>query len=253
MDEINRKVVIVTGGGTGIGRSSALALQKNGFVVVICGRRKDRLEEVASLADAGNPNILPIVTDVSDSSSVTELFNNVKKEFGRLDVLFNNAGMGAPRVPLDELNELDWRKCLDVNLTGTFLCAQAAFRMMKEQKPQGGRIINNGSVSAHVPRPDTIAYTATKHAISGITKSISLDGRVYNIACSQLDIGNADTAIGERFKNGVPQANGNVMVEPVIDPEECGKAVVYIASLPLGANILNMTLMATKMPLVGRG
>jgi len=252
MDNINRKVAIVTGGGTGIGRSSAIALRKNGFIVVICGRRKDRLEEVASLADDDNP-ILFVVTDVSDSNSVIELFNTVKERFGRLDILFNNAGMGAPRVPLDKLSELDWQKCVDVNLTGTYLCAQAAFKMMKEQKPQGGRIINNGSVSAHVPRPDTIAYTATKHAITGMTKSISLDGRAFNIACSQLDIGNTDTAIGERFKKGVPQAHGSVLVEPVIDPEECGKAVAYIASLPLGVNILNMTLMATNMPLVGRG
>ena len=161
--------------------------------------------------------------------------------------------MGAPRVPFEDLGEEDWRQCVDINLTGAFLCAKEAFKIMKDQKPQGGRIINNGSVSAHNPRPNTIAYTATKHAVTGITKSIALDGRAYNISCSQLDIGNADTAIGKRFKKGVPQANGNVMVEPVIDPDECGKAIAYMACLPLGANILNMTLMATNMPFVGRG
>jgi len=253
MNDIGKKIAIVTGGGTGIGRSSALALQKDDFTVVICGRRENLLNETADMGLSNKPSICPVITDVSNSDSVRELFNTVKQRYGRLDVLFNNAGMGAPRVPFEELEELDWRQCVDVNLTGTFLCAQAAFKMMKEQMPQGGRIINNGSVSAYVPRPDTIAYTATKHAVSGITKSIALDGRACNIACSQLDIGNADTAIGKRFKEGVPQANGSVMVEPVIDQDECGKAIAYIASLPLGANVLNMTLMATNMPFVGRG
>ena len=253
MSEMNSKVALVTGGGTGIGRSSALALQKEGYVVVICGRREELLKETVDLGIPNKPPIFPIITDVANAKSVEELFNAVQKRYSRLDVLFNNAGMGAPRVPLDELEEADWRQCVDVNLTGTFLCAQQAFKIMKEQRPCGGRIINNGSVSAQVPRPDTIAYTATKHAITGITKSIALDGRSHKIACSQLDIGNADTAIGERFKKGVPQANGDVMVEPVIDSSECGRAVAYLASLPLDVNILNMTLMATNMPFVGRG
>jgi NAD(P)-dependent dehydrogenase (short-subunit alcohol dehydrogenase family) len=253
MNDVDNKVAIVTGGGTGIGRSSALALQKLNYNVVICGRREDFLKETVDLGVSEKPDIYSCITDVSNSKSVSELFKTVKGMFGRLDVLFNNAGMGTPRVPVDELEESDWRQCVDVNLTGTFLCSKEAFKIMKEQNPQGGRIINNGSVSAHVPRPDTIAYTATKHAITGITKSIALDGRAYNIACSQLDIGNADTAIGKRFKKGVPQANGEVMVEPVIDPNECGDAIAYMAGLPLGTNILNMTLMATNMPFIGRG
>ena len=184
---------------------------------------------------------------------VKSLFEKIKKNHSRIDLLFNNAGMGAPRVPIEELSENDWRKTVDVNLTGSFLCAQQAIKLMKTQKPQGGRIINNGSVSAHSPRPDTIAYTATKHAVNGLTKSIALDGRNFNISCSQLDIGNADTAIGSRFKTGVPQANGQNMIEPVFEAKDCGKAIAYIASLPLGTNILNMTIMATNMPFVGRG
>jgi NAD(P)-dependent dehydrogenase (short-subunit alcohol dehydrogenase family) len=253
MNNVDHKVALVTGGGTGIGRSSALALQDDGFSVVICGRREGPLKETVNFGLPDKPNMCAVVTDVSNSNSVAELFNTIKDKYGRLDVLFNNAGMGAPRVPFDELKESDWRQCVDANLTGTFFCAQAAFKLMKEQRPQGGRIINNGSISAHVPRPDTVAYTATKHGVTGITKSIALDGRAYNIACSQLDVGNADTAIGARFKKGVPQANGSVMVEPVIDANECGKAIAYMASLPLGTNILNMTLMATNMPFVGRG
>ena len=253
MGMIVSKVAIITGGGTGIGRSSALALQKDDFTVVVCGRRMDLLKETVSLGMSDKPPMHPVVTDVSSGKSVAKLFATVRKKYGRLDLLFNNAGMGAPRVPFEELGEADWRRCVDINLTGTFLCAREAFKIMKDQKPQGGRIINNGSVSAHNPRPDTVAYTATKHAVTGITKSIALDGRAYNISCSQLDIGNADTAIGKRFKKGVPQANGKVMVEPVIDPDECGKAVAYMAGLPLGTNVLNMTLMATNMPFVGRG
>ena len=249
----NLKVALITGGGTGIGRSSALALQKIGFKVIICGRREGPLKETALLADPKNSKITVRITDISEGRSVEELFKKISVEFGRLDVMFNNAGMGAPRVPFDILKENDWRRCVDVNLTGTFLCAQAAFKLMKEQKPQGGRIINNGSVSAHSPRPDTIAYTSTKHAITGLTKSIALDGRAFNIACSQLDIGNADTAIGSRFKEGVPQASGEIKIEPVIDSDECGRAIAYMSQLPLSTNILNMTLMATNMPFVVRG
>ncbi len=252
MSSIN-KVALVTGGGTGIGRSSALCLQKAGFIVVVTGRREEPLLETIALSDVQYPEIRAITADVSQGESVKALFRRVESELGRLDVLFNNAGMGAPRVPIEELSEKDWRKAVDVNLTGSFLCAQAAFSIMKRQTPQGGRIINNGSISAHAPRPNTCAYTATKHAITGLTKSLALDGRSFNIAACQIDIGNADTAIGERFKAGVPQANGQIMVEPVIDAKHCGEAVAYMASLPLEANILTMTIMATNMPFIGRG
>jgi NAD(P)-dependent dehydrogenase (short-subunit alcohol dehydrogenase family) len=247
------RVALVTGGGTGIGRASAHALQKAGFQVIVTGRRMDPLTETTAGGIAGQPPILAIAADVSQGKAVKGLFSEIETRFGRLDVLFNNAGMGAPRVPLEDLAEEDWRKVVDVNLTGSFLCAQAAFALMKKQSPQGGRIINNGSISAHAPRPNTCAYTATKHAITGLTKSLALDGRPYKIAASQIDIGNADTAIGERFKAGVPQANGEIMVEPVIDAAYCGDAVAYIAGLPLEANVLTMTLMATNMPFVGRG
>ena len=253
MAEEVKKVALITGGGTGIGRSAALALQKDGFHVIVCGRRFEQLEETASLGATDKPAITAIATDVSNGASVKSLFSEIENSYGRLDILFNNAGMGAPRVDLDELAEDAWRNCVDVNLTGSFLCAQAAFKIMKSQSPQGGRIINNGSISAHAPRPNTIAYTATKHAITGMTKTIALDGRAYSIACSQLDIGNADTAIGNRFTKGVPQSNGEIMVEPVIESDECGRAVAYMASLPLDTNILNMTIMATNMPFVGRG
>ena len=253
MNKENIKVALVTGGGTGIGRSAALALQNDNFNVYICGRREEQLEETVSFSSADRPKIRTIVADVTDSTSIKSVFSEIENSCGRLDLLFNNAGMGAPRVELDELTEEAWRQCVDVNLTGSFLCAQAAFKLMKSQSPQGGRIINNGSISAHSPRPNTIAYTATKHAITGMTKTIALDGRAYSIACSQLDIGNADTAIGNRFTKGVPQANGEIMVEPVIESDECGRAVAYMASLPLDTNILNMTIMATNMPFVGRG
>jgi NAD(P)-dependent dehydrogenase (short-subunit alcohol dehydrogenase family) len=250
---LSSKTALVTGGGTGIGRSSALALQKAGYQVIVTGRRQELLDETLRLGSSGGLPIFARAADVSQGQAVRALFADIENRFGRLDVLFNNAGMGAPRVPLEELTEEDWRRVVDVNLTGSFLCAQAAFALMKKQSPQGGRIINNGSISAHSPRPNTIAYTATKHAITGLTKSLSLDGRAYRIAASQIDIGNADTAIGERFKAGVPQASGQIMVEPVIDAAHCGDAVVYMASLPLEANVLTMTLMATNMPFVGRG
>ena len=247
------RVALVTGGGSGIGRAAALELNKINFTVYIVGRREEELIKTSSLATNKNYRIIPIKTDITIGSQVIALFDKVKSDYGRIDLLFNNAGMGAPRVPIEDLKEDDWRKTVDVNLTGSFLCSQQAIKLMKNQSPQGGRIVNNGSVSAHSPRPDTIAYTATKHAVNGLTKSIALDGRNFNISCSQLDIGNADTAIGSRFKSGVPQANGEVMVEPVFEAEDCGKAVAYIANLPEGTNILNMTIMATNMPFVGRG
>ena len=247
------RVALVTGGGSGIGRSAALELNKIDFTVYVVGRREEELIKTSSLATNNNHEIIPIKTDITIGSQVVALFDKIKSDHGRIDLLFNNAGMGAPRVPIEDLKEEDWRKTVDVNLTGSFLCSQQAIKLMKNQSPKGGRIINNGSVSAHSPRPDTIAYTATKHAVNGLTKSIALDGRNFNISCSQLDIGNADTAIGSRFKSGVPQANGEVMVEPVFEAEDCGKAVAYIASLPEGTNILNMTIMATNMPFVGRG
>ena len=206
------RVALVTGGGSGIGRSAALELNKIDFTVYVVGRREEELIKTSSLATNNNHKIIPIKTDITIGSQVIALFDKIKSDHGRIDLLFNNAGMGAPRVPIEDLKEEDWRKTVDVNLTGSFLCSQQAIKLMKNQSPQGGRIVNNGSVSAHSPRPDTIAYTATKHAVNGLTKSIALDGRNFNISCSQLDIGNADTAIGSRFKSGVPQANGEVIV-----------------------------------------
>ena len=247
------KIALITGGGSGIGRAAALELNKIDYLVYVVGRRNKELEETSSLKTNKSHDIIPVSVDITNGNQVISLFKKIKNDHGRIDLLFNNAGMGAPRVPIDELKEADWRNTVDVNLTGSFLCAQQAIKLMKIQNPQGGRIINNGSVSAHSPRPDTVAYTATKHAINGLTKSIALDGRNFNISCSQLDIGNADTAIGSRFKTGVPQANGQNMIEPVFEAEDCGKAIAYIASLPLGTNILNMTIMATNMPFVGRG
>ena len=235
------RVALVTGGGSGIGRSAALELNKIDFTVYVVGRREEELIKTSSLATNNNHKIIPIKTDITIGSQVIALFDKIKSDYGRIDLLFNNAGMGAPRVPIEDLKEEDWRKTVDVNLTGSFLCSQQAIKLMKNQSPQGGRIVNNGSVSAHSPRPDTIAYTATKHAVNGLTKSIALDGRNFNISCSQLDIGNADTAIGSRFKSGVPQANGEVMVEPVFEAEDCGKAVAYIASLPEGTNTVSYT------------
>lgn len=247
------RVAVVTGAGSGIGRASALALQAEGYHVAVAGRRAAELDKTASMAKAGGGRILPVPTDVSDPASVAALFAKVKAEFGRLDVLFNNAGMGAPPVPLEDLPMEKWKQVVDVNLTGSFNCAQEAIKIMKAQTPMGGRIINNGSISAHAPRPNSVAYTSTKHAISGLTKSISLDCRKYDIACGQIDVGNADTDMGGRMKAGVPQANGEVMAEAVMDVAHVASAVVYMASLPLDANVLNLTVMATKMPFVGRG
>ncbi len=247
------KVALVTGAGSGIGRSAALALQRDGYSVVLAGRRKEELDKTAALAKDGGGRMLAVPTDVSDAASIKACFAAAVKEFGRLDVLFNNAGMGAPAVPMEDLSVEQWKQVVDVNLTGSFLCAQEAIRIMKSQTPKGGRIINNGSISAHAPRPNSVAYTATKHAITGLTKCISLDGRKNDIACGQIDIGNADTAMGGRMKAGVPQANGTVAPEAVMDVEEVGRAVAFMAGLPLDANVQFMTIMATKMPFVGRG
>ena len=246
-----QKAALVTGGGTGIGRAAALALAQDGFSVAVAGRRIAPLEETVSMAAPNN--VLAFAADVADEGQVESLFAKVLSALGRLDVLFNNAGIGAPPVALEDLQVDDWRRCVDINLTGSFLCARQAIRIMKSQTPVGGRIINNGSVSAHAPRPNTAPYTATKHAISGLTKSISLDGRLHNIACSQIDIGNADTEMAAKFKTGVPQASGDVRVEPVFDVSRCGEAVAHMARLPLDTNIQFMTIMATAMPYIGRG
>ena len=246
------QIAIVTGGGSGIGRAAALALQANGWHVAVAGRRADELDKTAALAKPGAGRILAVPTDVSSPPSIAALFERATKEFGRLDLLFNNAGIGAPGAP-EELEIEKWKLVVDVNLTGSFICAQHAMRIMKSQTPQGGRIINNGSISAHSPRPNSIAYVATKHAITGLTKSISLDGRKYDIACGQIDIGNAETPLASRMAKGVPQARGDILPEPLMDVSHVGSAVAYMASLPLDANVQFMTIMATKMPFIGRG
>ena len=246
-----QKVALVTGAGTGVGRAAALALMKDGFAVVLAGRRKDPLEAVANEGKPAKSLVVP--TDISDPAAIKALFAKTKDTFGRLDVLFNNAGIGAPPVPLEDLPYDKWKAVVDTNLTGPFLCTQEAFKIMKDQNPRGGRIINNGSISAHVPRPLTVAYTATKHAITGLTKSTALDGRKYDIACGQIDIGNAATPMTERMVGGVPQPDGSMKPEPRMDSKAVGDAVAYMASLPLDANVLFMTVMATKMPFVGRG
>jgi NAD(P)-dependent dehydrogenase (short-subunit alcohol dehydrogenase family) len=249
----NGKVALVTGGGSGIGRAVALALQSAGYSVVLAGRRAAELERTATLAKPGDARMLSVPSDVSHPDSVQALFARAKEEFGRLDVLFNNAGTSAPGVPMEDLTYGQWSTVVGVNLTGAFLCAQEAIKLMKAQNPRGGRIINNGSISAHVPRPNSAPYTATKHAITGLTKSISLDCRKYDIACGQIDIGNAATEMTERMTAGVPQANGTTMVEPRMDVRHVAEAVLYMASLPLNANVQFMTLMATQMPFIGRG
>jgi NAD(P)-dependent dehydrogenase (short-subunit alcohol dehydrogenase family) len=246
-------VAVVTGAGSGVGRAAALALQREGFNVAVAGRRAHELDRTVERAVSGGGRMIAVPTDISDPAAVGALFDRVRKEFGRVDVLFNNAGRGAPGVPMEELSFEQWSAVVGVNLTGAFLCAQEAIRMMKAQQPRGGRIINNGSISAHVPRPNSAPYTATKHAITGLTKSIALDGRAFDIACGQIDIGNAATEMTDRMTAGVPQANGTTMVEPRMDVEHVANAVVMMAKLPLDANILTMTVMATKMPLVGRG
>jgi NAD(P)-dependent dehydrogenase (short-subunit alcohol dehydrogenase family) len=247
------KVALVTGGGTGIGRSAALALQGDGWSVVVTGRRKEELDKTVAMAKAGGGRMHAVAADVGKPDDVKRVFAETKKTFGRLDFLFNNAGMGAPPVPMEELSFEQWKAVVDVNLTGSFLCAQEAIRMFKAQSPKGGRIVNNGSISAHTPRPNSLPYTSTKHAITGLTKCIALDGRPFDIACGQLDIGNADTAMGGRMKAGVPQASGEIKPEAVMDVEHCGSAIRYMASLPLDTNVLFMTIKATKMPFEGRG
>ncbi len=249
----NGRVAIVTGGGTGVGKHAALALVKEGYSVAVAGRRLEPLEEAKAEAGEAGSRVLVVPTDVRDRDAVKALFAKTHESFGRLDVLFNNAGLGAPRVPMEDLAYEDWKMVVDINLTGSFLCTQEAIKIMKNQDPMGGRIINNGSISAHAPRPDSVAYTATKHAITGLTKCTSLDGRKYNIACGQIDIGNAETPMTARMHGGVPQPNGTTMAEPTFDVDHVASAVVYMANLPLDTNVLFMTIMANDMPFVGRG
>jgi NAD(P)-dependent dehydrogenase (short-subunit alcohol dehydrogenase family) len=247
------KVALVTGAGSGIGRAVALEFLANDYKVVLAGRREDALNETVSLSSANKDNALALPTDVSDPNAVRELFEKIKISFGRLDVLFNNAGMNAPPVLLEDLSDEQWTTIVNVNFNGMFFCIREAFRIMKDQQPQGGRIINNGSISAHAPRPNSIPYTATKHAVTGLTKSASLDGRKYNIACGQIDIGNAMTELAAKMAKGVPQADGTIKAEAMMDVKEVASAALHMANLPLDTNVQFMTIMATKMPFVGRG
>ncbi|MEN5303501.1 MULTISPECIES: SDR family oxidoreductase [unclassified Pseudomonas] len=249
----NKKIALVTGAGSGIGRAVALALLEEGFSLVLAGRRADPLQAVVEQALAAGGEALAVATDVRDEQSVAQLFATIEEVHGRLDVIFNNAGINAPAVPVDELPLENWRNVIATNVDGVFLCARAAFGLMRRQQPQGGRIINNGSISAHTPRPFTAPYTASKHAVLGLTKALALDGRPYNIVCSQVDIGNALTELSERMTRGVRQANGEIAAEPMLDVRHVADAVRYIAALPLDANVLNMTVMASNMPFVGRG
>jgi NAD(P)-dependent dehydrogenase (short-subunit alcohol dehydrogenase family) len=247
------KVALVTGAGSGIGRTVALALSGVGYQLVLAGRRKEALEETLAMAGTAKGSALAVAADVSDPAAVRALFSQTEQAFGRLDLLFNNAGVGIPSAALEDVTAEQWQRVVQTNLSGTFYCTQEAFRLMKRQTPQGGRIINNGSISAHVPRPNSAPYTATKHAVTGLTRSTSLDGRKYNIACGQIDIGNAATEMAMRMADGVPQADGTIRPEDLIDPSIVGNAVLYMASLPLDANVQFMTVMATKMPFIGRG
>ena len=247
------RVALITGGGSGVGRACAVGLAEAGFTAVVAGRRVEPLEEVVAEINGRGLRALAVPTDVADPSAVAALFERVSETYGRLDLLFNNAGIGAPPVPLEELSLERWRKVVDVNLTGSFLCAQHAIRLMKAQDPPGGRIINNGSISAHVPRPRSVAYTATKHAITGLTRQIALDGREHGITCGQIDIGNALSAMTARMGEGVLQPDGSLRAEPTMDVDAVTRAVVYMATLPPDANVLSMTVMAATMPFVGRG
>ncbi|CAG2144461.1 SDR family oxidoreductase [Cupriavidus numazuensis] len=249
----SRKIALVTGAGSGVGRLTALALLDDGWTVVLAGRRADPLQTLAAEAAARGQAALAVPTDVTDPASVQSLFDTIEREFGRLDMLFNNAGVNAPAVPMDELPLDKWFNVINTNVTGVFLCARAAFGLMRRQSPQGGRIINNGSVSAHTPRPFTAPYTASKHAVSGLTKALALDGRAFNITAGQIDIGNALTELSERMTRGVLQANGTTAPEPMMEARHVANAVRHMASLPLDANVLNMTVMASAMPFVGRG
>ena len=249
----NERVALVTGAGSGIGRAAALALLKGGYRVVLAGRRQEALDATVQLAGASAERALAVAADVTEPDSVNALFAKTREAFGRLDVLFNNAGRGGPPVLLEDVTFEQWQAVVSVNLTGMFLCTQAAFKLMRDQTPRGGRIINNGSISASTPRVNSAPYTATKHAVLGLTKSTALDGRKYDIACGQIDIGNAATELTERMTTGMPQANGSVLAEPRMDVEHVANSIVHMANLPLDANILVMTIMATKMPFVGRG
>ena len=249
----DNKVAIITGAGSGIGKATALAFLGDGYQVAFAGRRKEALESAIAEAGVDASRAIAVPTDVSDASAVSNLFSKSRESFGRVDVVFNNAGINAPGVPLEELTLDQWKAVVDINLTGMFLCIQEAFRAMKDQDPQGGRIINNGSISAHAPRPNSAPYTATKHGVTGLTKCASLDGRKYDIACSQIDIGNAMTELAARMAKGVPQADGSIKAEAMMNVREVASAVVYMASMPLDTNVQFMTIMATKMPFVGRG
>jgi NAD(P)-dependent dehydrogenase (short-subunit alcohol dehydrogenase family) len=246
-----QRFAVITGAGSGVGRAAALALLNDGYGVALAGRRKDALEETAGMTNAGQALVVP--TDVSDPEAVGKLFSTVKETFGRLDVLFNNAGGNVPSTNFGDFTFEMWKSVVDVNLNGMFLCANAAFRIMRDQSPQGGRIINNGSISAHAPRPGSVAYTSTKHAVTGLTKTIALDGRKFDIACGQIDIGNAATPMTRRMANGVPQANGTTEIEPTMDVDNVGRSILFMANMPADANALFLTVMATKMPFVGRG
>ena len=249
----NNKVAIVTGAGSGIGKATALAFLNDGYKVALAGRRQEALEDAIKEAGSNASNAIAVSTDVSDADAVKNLFTKTRDTFGRVDVVFNNAGVNAPGVPVEELTVDQWKSVIDINLTGVFLCIQEAFRVMKDQDPRGGRIINNGSISAHAPRPNSSPYTATKHAVTGLTKCASLDGRKYDIACSQIDIGNAMTELAARMAKGVPQADGSIKPEAMMNVREVASAALYMASLPLDTNVQFMTIMATKMPFVGRG